>query len=203
MGVEFRRLLTRNHSHHGAIDLGGRVEAARRHKQHIFHGVAPLQHDRQAAIGGIARIGHHAVDHLFLQHEVLVLHHIHLFQQMEQDGAGDVVGQVAHHTQLGHAQMRRQRPEVHLEHVGFDHIQIVAQAQTRRQVTVQLDHGELAQTLDQRLRQRHEAGTDLDHGLACRGVDGVNNAVDDGAVRQKVLAKTLAWNMFHECESGA
>jgi hypothetical protein len=39
-------------------------------------------------------------------------------------------------------------------------------AQARGQVAVQLDHGEPAQALDQRLGQRHQAGADLDHGLA-------------------------------------
>ena len=134
---------------------------------------------------------------------MLILHHIDLLQQMEQDGAGDVVGQVAHHAQLGHTHTGGQCAEIDLEHVGLDHIEIVAQAQARGQVAVQLNHGELAQTLDQRLGQGHQAGANLDHGLARLGVNGFNNVVDDGAIGQKILAKALAGNMFHECESGA
>ena len=51
---------------------------------------------RQTAIVASGRPRHHAVNNLFLQHEVLVFDHVHMLEQVEQDGCGDVVGQVAH-----------------------------------------------------------------------------------------------------------
>ena len=78
---------------------------------------------------------------------------------MEQDGGGDVVGQVAHHAQAqgGLAQALakglRQCREIHLEHIRLDHVELPMQAQSQGQVTVQFDDGEATQALDQGLRQ--------------------------------------------------
>ena len=68
--------------------------------------------------------------------------------------------------------------------------------QSSRQITVQLNHVQVAQALNQGLCERGQAWADLDHGLACQGVDGVNDAIDDGAIGQKVLTKALAGNVF-------
>jgi hypothetical protein len=54
--------------------FGGGSNAVRRHHEQQRHVVAPLQHHRQAAIRLAARLGHHALDHFLLQHEMLVLH---------------------------------------------------------------------------------------------------------------------------------
>jgi len=70
-------------------------------------------------------------------------------------------------------------------------------AQATRQVAVEFDDGELPQAFDQGLRQRGQAGTDLDHGLAGCGCDLAHDGVDDGAVGQKVLTKALAGDVLH------
>jgi len=56
------------------------------------------------------------------------------------------------------------------------------QAQTHRQVAVEFDHGEVAQSLDQWLGERGQAGPDLDHGLSGLGIDLVDDGIDDAAV---------------------
>ena len=82
--------------------------------------------------------------------------------------------------------------KVHFQHIGFDHVELAVQAQAGRQVAVELDDGEAAQALDQRLRERGQARADLDHGLAGARVDGADDGVDDAAVAEEVLAEALA-----------
>jgi hypothetical protein len=65
------------------------------------------------------------------------------------------------------------------------------------QVAVQLDDGQPAQPLHQRLRQRGQAGADLHHGLARLRGDLAHDRVDDAAVRQEVLPEAFAGNVFH------
>ena len=101
------------HAPHGTVHARRWVKVARRHEQHILHGVAPLQHHRQPAIGGRGRPGHDAVYDLFLQHEVLILNHVDLFQQVKQDGAGDVIGQVADNSYFRSIQCLRHLRKVH------------------------------------------------------------------------------------------
>ncbi|MPM31743.1 hypothetical protein SDC9_78300 [bioreactor metagenome] len=69
-------------------------------------------------------------------------------------------------------------------------------AQALRQVAVQFDHGEMAQTLDQRLRKRGQPRTDLDHRFTRHGGDAMHDGVDDVRVAQEVLPETLARNML-------
>ena len=71
-------------------------------------------------------------------------------------------------------------------------------AQAARQVAVQLDDGERAQALYQGLRECRQTRADFDHVLARHRGNGVNNGVNDAAIRQKVLAKTLAGNVLHQ-----
>src|SRR3546814_19736028 len=61
----------------------------------FFHPIARLQHHRQAAVIRRAGVGNHAVDHFTLQHEMLVHDVIGIIEQMKQQWAGNVVGQVA------------------------------------------------------------------------------------------------------------
>ena len=72
-------------------------------------------------------------------------------------------------------------------------------AQTGGQIAVQLDHGEAAKPLDQRLRQRRQARADLDHGITGARIDLAHDGVDDGTVAEKVLPETFAGPvLFHE-----
>ena len=113
------------------------------------------------------------------------------------------VGQVAHHTQPQFwlpslvAQGLRERREVHLQHVGLDHIELPMQTQAQGQVTVQFNNGKAPQALHQGLRQRGQAGPDLDHGLTGQRRNGLHDAVDDALVGQEMLSEALAGNVFH------
>ena len=187
----------RHHAHHRAVHLGRRVERFGRHEQHIRHVIAPLQHDRQAAICRRGWCGDHAVDHLLLKHEMLVLHHIDGIEQMEQNRRGDVVGQIANNSQLDSRQTLCQKRKINIQHIGLDDRQIRPSAQAAGQVTVELDYRQPPQPLDQRLRQRGQAGADFDHGLARTGIDGIDNGIDDAVVTQKMLTKPLASNVLH------
>ena len=166
-----------------------------RHIEHLFHLKTRLQHDAQAAIVGAVRGGHHAIDHLFLQHEVLVLHHVHMVEQVKQDGRGDVVGQVAHHAQLGRVEALGQFGEVDLQHIRFGHAQLGVATQFSRQIAVDFNHLKVPEPLHQRLGQRGPAGANFHHGLPGLGGNGADDVVNDRAIGQKVLAKTLAWRV--------
>jgi CheY-like chemotaxis protein len=52
------------------------------------------QHHAQAPAAAVQGLGHHAVDHLLLQHEMLVFNGRHMVEQMKQDRGGDVVGRL-------------------------------------------------------------------------------------------------------------
>ena len=186
----------RGHAHHGAVHARRWVKAGGRHKQHVFHGVAPLQHHRQPAVVAGRGRSHHAVYDLFLQHEVLVLHHISHLQQMKKNGGGNVVRQVANDAQTGGAQARGQGPEVDLEHVRLHHFQLRVGAQLGGQIAVQLDDRQPPQPLDQRLCEGGQARADFHHGLAWPGIYGANNLINDAAVGQKMLTKALAGDVL-------
>ena len=135
---------------------------------------------------------------------MLVFDHVDLRQQMEQDGRGDVVGQIAHHADFAQGgrrglgqHLRGQRPKIDLEHIRLDHRQLRVFAQAHRQVAVELDHREVPQALDQGLREGRQTGADLDHGLTGHRGDGVHDGIDDAAVGQKVLAEAFAGNVLH------
>jgi hypothetical protein len=91
----------------------------------------------------------------------------------------------------------RQLREVHFEHIRLDHIQVGTCTQAHGQVAVQFDDCELAQPLDQRLRERGQTGPDFNHGLARLRIDGLNDGLDDPAVAQEMLPKTFARNVLH------
>ena len=103
--------------------------------------------------------------------------------------------QIADDTQP--ALLRRQRSEVHPQHIGFDDFQLRMAAQMGGQVAVEFDHGQPAEALHQRLGQRGQTGPDLHHRLAGHRGDGGHNGVDDAVVGQEVLAETLAGDMAH------
>ena len=93
---------------------------------------------------------------------------------------------------------RRAQAEIHRQHIGLHDLQTSAALQTCRQIPVEFDHAHLPHTLQQGLRQGSQAGADFHQGLAWSRVDGTHNAVNDGQVRQEVLAEALARNVFHQ-----
>ena len=78
----------------------------------------------------------HAVDDFLLQHEVHVKDMVALLDQPEQQGCGDVVGQIPHQPQR---RASTQRAEVEIQRIGFVNVQFAVAGRQR---------GELAQMTD-------------------------------------------------------
>ena len=130
---------------------------------------------------------------------MLVLHQRREVRQVEQQGAGNVVRQIAHDAQLlagRHGDLR----EIKLQRIARVDRQlgrIEGLFQAHDQVAVQLDHVHLLQVAQQLLRHGAQAGADLDHGIVRLRPDGGRDVVEDEAVMQEVLAKAFAGNVFH------
>jgi hypothetical protein len=55
----------------------------------------------------------------------------------------------------------------------------------------------MTQSFDQGLSERSQAGANFNHGLSGLRVDGIDDGIDDATVRQKMLPKPLARDVFH------
>ena len=64
-------------------------------------------------------------------------------------------------------------------------------------VTVDFHDMQVLQALQQRLGHGAQARANFHHAICRLWVDGLDQAVDDSAVGQEVLAKTLFGDMFH------
>ena len=168
-----------------------RIKRFRRHVQHRLDGIAPLQHHAQTPVVLVARRSGHSLHHFALQHEVLVLYPLGSFQQVKKNGRGDVVGQIAHHTQ-GLARSNGQCLKVDLQDIGFNDMQAFLLAQSCGQVAVKFNDGERLASRQQRARHRTQARPDLDHRLTGARVDGIHDVFDDRSVDQEMLSEALA-----------
>ena len=135
---------------------------------------------------------------------MLVTHPVRHRQQVEQEGCGDVVRQVADHPQLGTGSIG-QRSKVHRQCIGLDHADTLTLTPASGQVAVQLDHRQAAAALQHRLGQGTQAGTDLHQRFTRLGGDGAHDGVNHAAVGQEVLAEALARGVRHQgcCAVGA
>jgi hypothetical protein len=113
-------------------------------------------------------------------------------EAVEQDRAGDVVGQIARHPQFAAS---RKRGQVHLQYVGMDDFEFTHARRTRAQrfdqIGVQLDRGQMSGRLEQRQRERALAGTDFDDAIVRARRDCRDDAFDHPALVQEVLAEML------------
>ena len=120
-------------------------------------------------------------------------------QQVEQQGGGDVVGQVPHHAQA--VRGRCQGAEIELKGVCHVDAQVpavrTARAERGGQLGVDLDHLQAAQPIEQRAGDGPLTRTDLHHGLARLRGDGVHDAADDSGVVEEVLTEALAGAVVH------
>src|SRR5690606_19831169 len=132
--------------------------------------------------------------HFALQHEQHVADAPALFEQVEDQRRGNVVGQVADDAHL--AGRAVDGGEVELEDVGLvQHEAAVAgeaHAQGGREIAVQFDGGEAGVGAQQRPGEGALAGADFHQAFAAARRDGADDAVDDAVVVQEVLAETLA-----------
>ena len=180
----------RHHAHHAGIHLRWRVEGFRRHVEELYHLVMVLQEDGESPHVA-AGTGHNAVDHLFLQHEVLVPHTVCHGNEMQQQRAGDVVGQIA-----DDAQILAETAEIDLQHVLLHQGQCIAilRSQPGPEIAVDLNDGDMARLGHQRRGQYAGAGANLDKVVAEPGSYGLHDGIDAGTVCQEVLAEALAGN---------
>ena len=115
---------------------------------------------------------------------------------MKQQGAGDVVGQVAHYPQV-----LSQCGKINFQRIGLNDCKLlrgVLIAQTSRQIAVDFDNSKVIERLQQRHRKRRQARADLDEVIARLRINGPHNGLNDAFVDQKVLAETLASLMRHD-----
>src|SRR6185369_5037729 len=113
------------------------------------------------------------------------------FEQMKEDRRRDVVGQVADDSQLRAVSGARQSSEVDAEDVAFDDGEPGRATQTRREITIDLDDGQRAGTLDERCRERTAPGADLDERIARTRIDLADDPLDDRRLDEEVLAEAL------------
>ena len=140
------------------------------------------------------RLCHHALDHLFLQHEVLIQDSDGEPEQMEQDRCRNVVGQVADNAQR-RAGAGYQCFKIDLQHVGFYDRQASFPTQALRQIPVQLNDSELTEPFHQRLGQGAQARPDLHHRLTRPRSDKSDDFFNNAGVHQKVLTEAFARQM--------
>ena len=212
LAVAHRDLIARpgHQPHHRRIHLRRGPERARWHLDQRRHLAIGLQHHREPAVDLAALAGGHPLDHFLLQHEVHVSNRLGMVERMEQDRAGQVVGQVSDQPDAGAIapQLTRQLAEVHLQDITRDQTQIAALRlggvrERLQQIAVELDRGERAMPREQRQGQRALAGADLDEVLARLGVDRQNDPIDDAALVQEVLPEVflgrLVEVLVHDC----
>ncbi len=106
-------------------------------------------------------------------------------------GCGGSVGCLG----CGGVRCLRDMREIHFQHVRLDHRQVRSPSQAARQIAVQFDHRQMAQTLHQGLSQRAKAGSDFHHPLSGARCDRLHDGVDDRRVGQEMLAESLARHM--------
>ena len=118
-----------------------------------------------------------------------------LVEQVEQQGRGDVIRQVADDAQF--AVRRCEGTEVELECIGAVNRHRLWQrfAQTRNEVTVYLYNIQTRDFTDQFAREHAFAGADLDDVIRRLGIESRDDVLDDPALVQEVLAEALTWTM--------
>ncbi len=113
---------------------------------------------------------------------------------MENQRGGDVIRQVANHSQA--ARRGVQAVEVELQRVTLVQVEVALAGELlvedRDQILVQLYHVKLCAAVEQAFGQRALARADFQHAVIGFGVDGAQDAVDNAGIVQKVLAEALA-----------
>ena len=153
--------------------------------------IVVLKHHRQASEILAARIGHHAIDHFLLQHEVHVIYQGRERNQMEQQRAGNVVGQVADNLQRPRT---LERTKVEFERIAFvdgQPFRREALPKSRNQVAVDLDHLQMVDAFQQRAGDGTQPRSDFDQGVARTRGNRVHNLLDDAGRDKEVLPKPL------------
>ena len=184
------------HAHHGAGDLGGRVKAARRSGEHQPGGGVVVHCTADGTGSPGAGHGGQAVGCFLLHHHGQALDGQAVAQQLHDDGAGDVIGQVgAHGHRHARELCRNEGFQVHLQHVLQHQLEVVhpghGLGQQRRQALVHLNGHHLGGTLGQLFGQHTDAGADLDDAVALVHPTGIHDLGGDARIDDEVLSKAL------------
>ena len=184
------------HAHHGAGDLGGRVETARRSGEHQPGGGVVVHCTADGTGSPGAGHGGQAVGGFLLHHHGQALDGQAVPQQLHDDGAGDVIGQVgAHGHRHARELCRNEGFQVHLQHVLQHQLEVVhpghGLGQQRRQALVHLNGHHLGGTLGQLFGQHTDAGADLDDAVALVHPTGIHDLGGDARIDDEVLSKAL------------
>ncbi len=184
------------HAHHGAGDLGGRVKAARRSGEHQPGGGVVVHCTADGTGSPGAGHGGQAVGGFLLHHHGQALDGQAVAQQLHDDGAGDVIGQVgAHGHRHARELCRNEGFQVHLQHVLQHQLEVVhpghSLGQQRRQALVHLNGHHLGGTLGQLFGQHTDAGADLDDAVALVHPTGIHDLGGDARIDDEVLSKAL------------
>ncbi|MNI62765.1 hypothetical protein D3C73_1180980 [compost metagenome] len=181
-------------AHDGRIDFRRRVERARADVEQVLDPAVVLNHDRQATPVTTTRAGSQALDHFLLQHEVHVADQVRVVQEVKNQRRGDVVRQVADHSQA--AWRGIQAVEVELQRIALMQVEVALAGkllvEDRDQVLVQFHHVELRAAAEQALGQCALARADFQQAVFCLGMNGAQDAVDNAGIVQEVLAKAFA-----------
>ena len=180
----------RNHAHHRRIHFRRRVERFGRYFNQHLHIEEILQHHAQAAVIVGFRLRHHALHHLFLQHEVHIGHFVRHFRQMKQQRRGNIVGQIADDFFAP-----RNAAEIKLQHVAFMNHQLVGKRllfQKADNVAVDFAHVQLPQMARERLGNRRQSGPDFNHDIIGLRADGIHDVGNNARVLKKILPEAFA-----------
>ena len=177
------------HAHHGAGDLGGRVKAARRSGEHQPGGGVVVHCTADGTGSPGAGHGGQTVGCFLLHHHGQALDGQAVAQQLHDDGAGDVIGQVgAHGHRHARELCRNEGFQVHLQHVLQHQLEVVhpghGLGQQRRQALVHLNGHHL-------FGQHTDAGADLDDAVALVHPTGIHDLGGDARIDDEVLSKAL------------
>ena len=176
--------------------LGRGIKAARLYgKQRAGRGVIMHRICDSARRAGAGR-GGKAVRRLFLHHYRDMLDGQPLLQQLHDDRAGNIIGQVCTY---GHTQARElvpdERRKVHLQHVALHdrHVFIFCQSfrQQRRQTLVHLHRHYFFCAPRQLLGQHPHAGADLQHAEVLVNPRRLGDLGADARVDDKILPEFL------------
>ena len=168
-----------------------RHEGSRRHVEQSADPIAPLRHDREPAIGLGAGRGGEAIGDLLLEHHGQALELRGPRLPFEEQLRGDVVGQVG--DDLGRS--GHDARFVDLEGVGRDHAKATGEVagelvEGREATPVALDGDDLDRARRQQLaRQAAGPGADLEHPPAVQRARRADDAADQVAIVQEVLAQ--------------
>ncbi len=127
------------------------------------------------------------------------MHVPHLFRkggQVKQQGGGDVVGQIAHHLELGPQSAEVEGQGIPL--VDGEPILGIALLQPGDQIPVDFHHMEMVQPGQQGLGEGPQPGPDFHHRFPRMGIHGPDNVPDDLGVLKEILTETFTGDVgFH------